>query len=898
MKKMKQVLCTALLLALVLSLCAVSAEASNMQSSDQWNIMLLIDGSGSMDHTNKTPSDPLGLRYYAVANFLGTLNDDSVNVGAIVFTANYSSDTSDKAMQSGIKCNTGLLPLADSANKDRIMNQIDPAVAYCMQDAQNYNLRGDAPQTDIGTALMEAYRTLEAAPHDGRKSAIFLFTDGETEVNKDIQSKSQQNRDNATQLIRDNGVVLCGVYLNNGQPTGNSNEVYTIVQQANGLSASDGRMRNLYMEIRDARDCIDATDMFLSALGYEIKDESEPITSSVQKSFTVPGVGVLDATIRLYTLDGNPLPDGLNVRFQKPNQEMIEGAAANALCFSWASSSADAMDPRNQKLSQPISRVYKLKNPDPGTWTVFVDVPEGNTVEIRYSPSFNVDIGAELESIPDPSKVHANMDVQLNAYLTQGARLTDPQSYNYYSCRLMYQIDNNPVQILDMTDSKNGYFTVTMPVSVYGTYKVWAEFTSEGVTSFRSQELTWDLSNLPPQIVQYPEHLTLTYGLFQPRETEVDLSPCAIDPEDGTNVTYVIGGGSCKTDAVRQVSTNGAQLVIDNKAVGSGHVLFKVYDTEGAGTPMSLDIKTRNMTPIFIGIMAAALLAIAAAVILTIRRINRPVDGRCTLNFHVGDTPVSLDPAVPGTGDTKRSTDMLAIVNSVVRPEADGIDSDKLDQVRQFVQEHASELRSIKVSTTFGKVKADFSGKKDTVGMLHVRGKGLDVKLYNRSVQLVDGLFEFGFYPPEEPDYGYDDYNEGSGDNSYTDEGSYGNFDSTPSSYDGGGRKGGSYSSYDSNDSGTYSANGGYSSSGSYDTGAYDDERTYRAGSGGYSSYNSSDSNDSNDSGTYSASGGYSSGGYSSGGYDDEHTYSANGGFGEESFDDEATIGGWKNRGR
>ena len=175
MKKMKRVLCTALLLALVLSLCAVSAEASNMQSSDQWNIMLVIDGSGSMDHTNKTPSDPLGLRYYAVANFLGTLNDDSVNVGAIVFTANYSSDTSDKAMQSGIKCNTGLLPLADSANKDRIMNQIDPAVAYCMQDAQNYNLRGDAPQTDIGTALMEAYRTLEAAPHDGRKSAIFLL---------------------------------------------------------------------------------------------------------------------------------------------------------------------------------------------------------------------------------------------------------------------------------------------------------------------------------------------------------------------------------------------------------------------------------------------------------------------------------------------------------------------------------------------------------------------------------------------------------------------------------------------------------------------------------------------------------------------------------------------------
>ena len=44
MKKMKQVLCTALLLALVLSLCAVSAEASNMQSSDQWNIMLVIDG--------------------------------------------------------------------------------------------------------------------------------------------------------------------------------------------------------------------------------------------------------------------------------------------------------------------------------------------------------------------------------------------------------------------------------------------------------------------------------------------------------------------------------------------------------------------------------------------------------------------------------------------------------------------------------------------------------------------------------------------------------------------------------------------------------------------------------------------------------------------------------------
>ena len=471
----KRTICLALMLALLLSLGTVTAAAasgsSTIQGADKWNIMLVIDASGSLDHDRLGTTDPQGLRFYAVANFLGTLNDDSANVGAICFTANYSyRDDSPEGMRRAIKCNTGLLPLSDIGTKDYIMDAIDPEESYCVQDDIAYNNAAhNNPalnhQTDIGTAILEAYQTLHDAEEPGRRSAIFLFTDGVTDVIDALKSASQANRDLAVSNISAEGdrMLLCGVYLNGGtSPAGGENEVRDIVCQANGLMPSDMRVNDYYVEINDSRDCVEATDLFLRALGYAIDEESEIITSTTDRTFLVPGVGVLDATIRVYTVDGTPLPKGLEVSFIKPNGQTISGPAANALCFSWSSTSTDKNTP--DKILSPISRIYKLKTPDPGRWTVHLDVPEGNEVEIHYSPSFNVDIGAQMTTTPAVADIHANMDVTVKAELTQfGQVLTDPASYSFYECAL-HRIDMTtgaelpPVPI----PNNNGVFEITV----------------------------------------------------------------------------------------------------------------------------------------------------------------------------------------------------------------------------------------------------------------------------------------------------------------------------------------------------------------------------------------------------------------------------------------------------
>ncbi len=849
MKTCKQVLCAALLLALLLSLGAVNAAADdpNAANDEKWNIILVIDGSGSMDHTTGSiPSDPMGLRYYAVANFLGTLNDDSVNVGTIVFTSTYKADSSFASMSMAART-LDMVSLALPGSRDKIMNFLDPVTPYCVEDYIKYggaNNRNLNYQTDIGTALLVACNMLENAREPGRREAIFLFTDGETEVIPALEAQSEANKETALQTMRDQGILLCGIYLNNSGER--KTEVAEIVQLANGISASDGSMRNLYMEIRDARDCIDATDMFLRALGYTIDKDSEIITSTTEKTFLVPGVGVLDATIRLYTVDGQPLPEGLEVSFLTPSRRLITGAEADALCYTWASSAKSDIDNKT-RIRDPISRVYKLKNPESGMWTVSVKVPEGNTVEIRYSPSFNVDIGAEIETLPDLSQIRANSDVQVNAYLTQGARLTDPRNYDYYQCRLFYQVDAGPEQELEMSFDNGGFFTATIPMNNFGHYRVQAQFYFKNATSNKddipawSQVLEWDLNNTPPT-VRNPEKLVLRYGLFQSKETSFDLSPYASDQEDGSNLSFRLTGGTCDLNAVSQTTPDGPALIIRNREIGSGSIFIEVTDSSGSTAQMAMQVQTRNMTPLFIMIFAAALLLLILMAVLIIRRVNRRVDGRCTLSFHVGDLLYELDPAVPGTGDTKRSTDMLAIVNSVVRADSDRIDTDKLEEVKSFVQQHAAELRSIKVKTATGKIKTDFTGKKETVGMLRVRGKGQDVRLYNRSVRLVDGLFEFGFYPPDD-EVGSDDSYDGemSGSrNSYSEDASYGSYGDS-----------GSYGSYDGGNAGGYGGYGGYSSGGygSGSSGGYD-----AGGSGGY---------DAGGSGGYDAGG---SGGY--GGYD------------------------------
>ena len=735
-KTVKKMVSAALAVVLLLCVLVVPVYADGEDAeAEKWNIMLVVDGSASLSSGQTT--DPDGLRFEAIGSFLATLNAKSADVGAIIFTSNDTDDPSDEAMQRGIKLNTGVLSMEDSSAEEYLLN----AMKNVKRDDRN---RG---QTDIGTALLCAQETLSALDN-GRRSAIFLFTDGLTEVDgADIYNKSMENMQTAINHIREENMLLCGVYLNKDGKQA-SDEVRNIVMNANNVKDSSLSLGDLYVEITDAQSCMDSTDRFLRALGYGFTDDDddEIIYESIDRTIRIPGVGVEEANIRIRTLDGQPLPTGLDVIFTQPDGTVISGAAASAICSTGSS-----------------YRVYKLTNPMSGTWKIHIELPEGNDLGIKYNPIFSVNVGAVMNTSPEVSALHANMDVEVTGQMTQsGQMLTSREAYQEYSCILsLTNAYTGEIREYEIVQDGNGSFTKLIHLDDYNTYDVSLAFVCDKV-SVRAPSTTWILENHAPTVNDLT--INATYGLFQKQYKDVDLKDRATDLEDGYNLTYSIAGGTCDLSGA---SISADTLSISGKVCGTGSVVINVADSQGAVSQLTIHVKAKNMTVPMILILLAILIAIAVAALLVVRHINGMVpSGYCTVDFQMADQndkliSVSLKPDAPGTGRVGRKTTLYDVIMSELnQTTVIGINPKDLSAVKSFIETEASkDLKAVSVKCVSGRVdKGNFNGKKVSVVQLAVRWDGQTNILYNNALTIKAGPtnFDFGYYD----DYGDDDEGE------------------------------------------------------------------------------------------------------------------------------------------
>lgn len=750
MKKIvKKTVSAALAVVLLLCLLVVPAYADGEDAeAEKWNIMLVVDGSASLSSGQTT--DPDGLRFEAIGSFLATLNAESADVGAIIFTSNDTDDISDEAMQRGIKLNTGVLSMEDSSARQYLLN----AMMNVKRDDRN---RG---QTDIGTALLCAQETLSALGN-GRRSAIFLFTDGLTEVDgADVYNKSMENMQTAINHIREENMLLCGVYLNKDGKQA-SGEVRNIVMNANNISDSSLSLGDLYVEITDAQSCMDSTDRFLRALGYGITGGGhDVICESVDRTIRIPGVGVEEANFRLRTLDGQPLPKGMDVIFTQPDGTVISGAAASAICSTGSS-----------------YRVYKFTNPMSGTWKIHIELPEGNKVNIEYNPIFSVNVGAVMDTSPSASDLHSNMDVEVTGQMTQGGNvLTAREAYQEYSCILhLTNIYTAETTDYEITQDGNGKFTRTIHLDSYDTYDAMLEFVCDKI-SVRAPSATWILENRAPTVNSaWTEKVP--YGLLQKREKEVDLGARASDLEDGLNVRFVLTGGTCD---MAGVSVQGDKLYLQGGVCGTGSVIIDVIDSQGAASQMQVNVAEKNMTVPVILLLVGGLLLAALSVLLVIRHINGIVPGGyCTLNFEAkdgdgGTIPVELKPEAPGTGRVGRKTNLYEIVKAELnQTTVQGVSPKELETVKSFVERDAAkDLKAVAVKCV--RKRADVgnaNGKKVPVVMLAVRWNKNTDTLYNNSIRInaSSAIYDFGYYDTYDGDGQDDGYDDGFDDfdNSY-----------------------------------------------------------------------------------------------------------------------------------
>ena len=707
---------TALLLVFLLVpllLPPVTAEAEPTganQTSKRFNIMLVIDGSGSL--VSHTTTDPMGMRYELINDLFGILEDDGHNVGAIVFSGNPGSSDADADMQKAIRTNTGMLSLNEPAPDGRLPKDylLDEIVRAGVDNHQHGT-------TDIGTALLTAERELQAAQaENGMESLVFLFTDGCTSfIHRAPLATSMENLQTATYEMSQNGIRLMGAFLNkNGKL--DATEIQNIICAANGISTNSSEFRESYVEITDAASCHMAVNTLLSFLGYVSDVDPEIVYGDLTDQFTIPGTGVEEMNIRLYSADGEDLAD-LQVSLTQPDGSQLQGDVLRSMCR-----------------SSRTFRVYKLSNPMPGQWTLNIHVPDDAEVRYYYSPVASVYVNAALETDPAPEFLYCNQEARFHAMLTQSdTPIVDVAGYNGYTCTLeLTNKGNSEKETFTLTPDASGKLILPKTMDTYGSFSARTIFDCGGIR-IESPAVDIDIVNEAPHIGTIPKQ-KLKYGLFQKGSSSLDVSQFYDDREDGKNVTVAVDGGTCNAEGYQ---LNGTVLELRHKKLGKGTISFRVTDTQGAESTFSMMIVPRSVTIWWLLGMLLVLILAGAAAFLIIRNKNAHIpDGVLTASFtcktESGARDISLELPVPGANTVSKTT-LDKLLMAGLREQSTPVAGVSGEDISEFLQGYTSDLSRVPVYSGIKTV----SGK--TRGAVVVKdGKRTNV-LFNSACSILAG---------------------------------------------------------------------------------------------------------------------------------------------------------------
>ena len=168
MKRVKRGMAAVLALMLALALvcpCLANAEEPS-KTVNRFNVVLVVDKSGSLRSDHGGGTDPDGLRFDAMRLFLGLLTETGNNVGAVVFDEQ-------------IRHVSELIPVDSMADKKEIIRQIEAFTP-------SYD-------TDIGSAVLRATELLAGMKEkNDLPCMILLFSDGMTDCKSGSNDDAQK----------------------------------------------------------------------------------------------------------------------------------------------------------------------------------------------------------------------------------------------------------------------------------------------------------------------------------------------------------------------------------------------------------------------------------------------------------------------------------------------------------------------------------------------------------------------------------------------------------------------------------------------------------------------------------------------------------------------------------
>jgi len=528
-----------------------TARAAQNAANNRFNVVIVSDASGSMLST-----DPEGLRFEAINQFINLLAEQGNLLGAVSFADN-------------INASEELTKVDSAESKQKIADTL-----------KNTPAKGD---TNIGEALQKAVTMLDEAGDKDLPSIILFLSDGNTDLKdkKDMENSLNMKAD-AIQAAREKDIAIYSVCLN-------ANKKADVSEMEQISQATGGEFR----EVGSASDLQEVFNSFYNLIygtsTTQLLDEAFDESGVLETKFNVPGLGVEEINIIIY------------------------GKVSEVELF-------DAQGQKKDVSPMEYNTFTMIKSTDvsAGEWKLITKGTAGNHIKINMV--YNTNLEVELKTQALGKVTNPKDRVKFEAYLSSGEIKADSSNIGGYEAELIVsdaygkELDKFPMTVVDdhfelSQNLSNGVYFVKAHVSGNSLDK-----TSEslGPIEVSDKALTEEeKNNTAPVPVTDKIKKTVYIIPFKDNTVSFDLKGLAKDKED-KKLHYMVASSSFIEGKDYSLGDD-MVLKLYHYSLSRGDFDIKATDSKGLSCNISIVVKSIN-----VGVVTAIVVLIIGLIVLAV----------------------------------------------------------------------------------------------------------------------------------------------------------------------------------------------------------------------------------------------------------------------------------------
>lgn len=563
----------------LLSLPCIQANAEKESSNNRFNVVIVLDASGSMKNT-----DPNGFRYEAISQFTGLLAEQGNVLGGVVFHTDLAAEKT-------------LTEITSQAGKDAVTDMLK-------------SIPSNGGWTNTGAGLSRAVEMIKQNGDPELPSVILFLSDGNTEMaSKEATQASLDQKADAIQEAREQGIQIYSVCLN-------ANKSADVSEMRQLADATGG----VFQEVAKAEDLQDVFNSFYNLIygtsTITLVDEVFPDTGRLETTFDVPGLGVEEVNIIIY---GNTTKMSL----LKPDGSESSATAVISETFSML------------KLTDVVPGTWTLVTEGvPGDSIKINMVYNTNLgVEMSIIPEERIINPADPVTITAKLKGNNVLATSGDQYVGYTAELQVLDAYGELLESIPMEVVGDHFEVKQTFEEGTYYYKAI----IKGNH-IEKESEKVGPLTSTTDVLTEDeKNNTPPVPVNPVVEETVNIWPFVGGSFTLDMNTLATDAQDST-LRYKVESSSFIEGTDYTVDSNGI-LTMDHFSLSKGAFTISATDSWGLSCEIEVIVKSVNIGLLtLIGLGVAALIVLIILVSLFIYFGKIPFRGTISAQSYCNGT--------------------------------------------------------------------------------------------------------------------------------------------------------------------------------------------------------------------------------------------------------------------